>query len=298
MDCHAVGVLPEPAAGVVDRYLARVEAAAPGLIRGFYAVGSIALGAFRPGRSDIDFVATLAQPGDAGALRALRRAHRLSYAAAAARAVRYREWPLVCNGFFLSEQADLSEPPSNVMPVAAQVAEKFVPRGRFDVTPPTWWTLAHHGIAVRGPEPDALHVHLDDDELRRWTAANLVSYWRPWAQVISGSGPRAWVASNRQLSLRRLTASGVLGTARMHATITTGEVISKEQAGEYALASFDARWHPVIHDALSYWRGLPARSIRPRRALRAEAVAFVLHVIELVGVPPRRWEPPPASGWR
>ena len=42
--------------------------------------------------------------------------------------------------------------------------------------------------------------------------------------------------------MRRLAAWGVFGVARMHATIGTGTVIGKEQAGEYALGVFDAGW--------------------------------------------------------
>jgi predicted nucleotidyltransferase len=42
---------------VVDAYLGRVDAAAPGLVEGFYLVGSLALGDYRPGTSDVDFVA-------------------------------------------------------------------------------------------------------------------------------------------------------------------------------------------------------------------------------------------------
>ena len=95
---QAIGVLPEPAAGIVGRYLARVDDAAPGLIRGFYIVGSIALDGSRVRRSDIDFVATLAGTPSPKALSALRRVHRRCYAEGAVRAVVSRSWPLVCNG--------------------------------------------------------------------------------------------------------------------------------------------------------------------------------------------------------
>lgn len=69
-------VLPEPAARVVDRFLTRVDRALPGVIDGFYIVGSLALGGFRVGRSDIDFVATTTGPLSPCALKALRTVHR------------------------------------------------------------------------------------------------------------------------------------------------------------------------------------------------------------------------------
>ncbi len=274
-------LLPDPAATVVERYLARLIPALPGLLDGFYVVGSLALGGFRAGRSDIDFVATLARPLAPDALNALRRVHRRSYAEGAVRAVMSRSWPLVCNGVFLLRE-DLARPPATVTAAAQQVAEKFAAGTGFDVNPVTWWTLAHSGIALRGPSPAHLAIHLDDAELRTWTATNLVSYWRPWAHAIVGRGPSAWVKRFRALNTRRLMASGVLSTARMHATIMTGVVISKERAGAYALDTFAPTWHPLIHDALTYWRGLPAHTHRPSQAIRTETAAFVLHVVDHV----------------
>lgn len=276
-------MLPELAARVTGRFLRRIDTALPGLVEGFYVVGSIALGGFRAGRSDIDFVATLERPLSAAEVAALRRAHRRCYAESMLRAAAYAQpWPLTCNGVFI-RQADLASPPSAVSPIARQVAGDFGIGRAFDVNPVTWWTLAHGGVTLRGPAPERLAIHLDDAALLDWTAANLVSYWRPWADTVAGGGIAAWRARLTQLHSRRLAAWGVLGTARMHATIRTGTVITKEAAGEYALGVFDDRWHPVIREALAYWRGLPARPDRNSRTLRAETTAFVTHVIDLVG---------------
>src|SRR5438876_1002375 len=77
---------------------------------------------------------------------------------------------------------------------------------------------------------------------------------------------------------RRSTAWGVLGAPRLHHTIATGEVISKEAAGEYALDVFPPRWHPLIEEALAYWRGVPYRH-EFSRAERARLTSeFVLEV--------------------
>src|SRR4051812_40987559 len=49
--------------------------------------------------------------------------------------------------------------------------------------------------------------------------------------------------------------TGVLAPPRLHHTIMTGEVISKEAAAAYALDTFDARWRPLIRLALAYRLG-------------------------------------------
>jgi len=49
----------EVARGIAARYLALADRLLPERIQAFYLVGSTALGAFRDGRSDVDFVAVV-----------------------------------------------------------------------------------------------------------------------------------------------------------------------------------------------------------------------------------------------
>ncbi len=279
-------MLPAPAARVVRRYLDSLDRAVPGLLDGFYLVGSLALGAFRPGRSDIDFVATCSRAPSPAELASLKTVHRRSYAEGLVNAGASMSWPLVCNGVFV-RRAALALPPSEVVALASQVSGRFTLAHGFDCNPITWWTLANGGVTLRGPAAEDLGVHLDHEEMRRFTASNLVSYWQPWARAVAGRGPGSWAPRLRQLHSRRLAAWGVLGTSRMHATISTGEVIAKERAGEYALETFGARWQPIIDEALSYWRDERSSSGRRPKARRLETAAFVLHVVELVGEPAR-----------
>ena len=39
----------------------------------------------------------------------------------------------------------------------------------------------------------------------------------------------------------------MLGAARVHCAAATGRVVSKSDAGKYALETFDAEWHDVVH---------------------------------------------------
>lgn len=270
-------MLPGGVSELVGRYLRQVDLAIPGAIQGFYVVGSIALGAFRPGRSDIDFVAVLGDRLGAAELSGLRWAHRRLYTADLANAflrLPWR-WPLTCNGVFV-RGADLSRSPLAVVPIASHTGWQFAAGRGFDVNPVTWRVLAERGIAVRGPAPDRLGIHHDEAELRRWCLQNLDGYWRRWA--------------NSVLHLRREAARasflhgavwGVLGAPRLHRTVLEGDIISKEEAGEYALAAFGDRWRPMIDEALAYWRGeLTAGPFRPAGRRRREAARFVLEVVE------------------
>lgn len=80
-------MLPDDVAGAVSHYLAVADRLLPGRIRDFYVVGSIALGAWRPGHSDIDFVAVV--DGDLGErdMRRLALLHKVGNVPAAWRAL-------------------------------------------------------------------------------------------------------------------------------------------------------------------------------------------------------------------
>jgi hypothetical protein len=61
---------PDPLA-VVDRFLAEIDARAPGLVEGLHLHGSLGFGEYHPGHSDVDFVAVLSRRAGAGDLERL-----------------------------------------------------------------------------------------------------------------------------------------------------------------------------------------------------------------------------------
>jgi hypothetical protein len=272
-------MLAELPRNAAEDLLARLDRVVPGRIEGFYVVGSASMGAFRLGRSDVDFVAIGDGEFRPAELRRLRAVHvgRWTSALIHDTALR-RRWPLVCNGVYL-KAGDLSRSPLEVTPLAGHVTGRFrAAQGKgFDVNPVTWYVLANHGVALRGPERDSLQVRTDEAELRDWVLANLNSYWRRW--VARG---RPVGLSIRGVPPRRLAASGVLGAPRLHYTIATGEIATKEAAARYALEVFEPRWHRLIEDAIAYWRGEPPSQPYGRHPHRRyhDAVEFVACVVD------------------
>ena len=271
-------MLPAPVSHLVEDLLVRLDRSLPGRVEGLYVVGSASTGAFCLGRSDVDFVAIVDRDLSRRELVRLCGVHMGRWTSALVHdtALR-RRWPLLCNGIYLRSE-DLSKSPLIVTPVAGNVSGRFrpAPRDGFDVNPVTWHTLARHGIAVRGPERERLQVHSDQAELRSWTRANLNTYWSRWVKRARRPGVREAVLD------RRFTAAGTLGVTRLHYTIATGEIASKEDAGAHALEVFDPRWRPLIEDALAWWRLEPSPAPycgRPAQR-RRDAAAFVSHVID------------------
>jgi len=238
--------LPERAQRVVDAYFESVDREAPGLVEGLYLTGSVALGEFRPQTSDIDFVAVTAAPPDSSALAALSRVHRRLHERYARPFFdgRYVTWD------------ELARDPRAVQPGPYSYEGRFHARGAGDCDPVAWHTIADHGVCCRGPSPSGLAIWTDAAALRSWTLDNLESYWRP----LVGSARRyagLW-------GLTSFTSYGAvwitLGVCRLHYTLETGKIASKEAAGCYALRMFPDRWHRVLNEALRIRRADRARA--------------------------------------
>lgn len=101
-------------------------------------------------------------------------------------------------------------------------------------------------------------------EIRR----NLETYWR--AQVLE-PGSQAVIEP-----IPDGIGWTVLGVPRLHCTLATGQITSKTGAGEYALRTFDERWHPLVQASLTQRRGGEA----PSAKRWPEAMEFLAMVID------------------
>lgn len=257
--------LPHLARSVVDRYLGLVDHHLPGRLAGLYLVGSIALGDFAPGRSDVDFVAVLDAPAGDAAIAALETVHATVDAAAG-------DLPEL-DGFYVTHPAFAGEPES-ANPVAFHLGRRFVRCGEcFELNPVTWATLSRHGVAVRGVAAADLGITVTHERLARWCAANLRAYWTDYAQrtrdLIAAVEPGSDVPAEL---IGDLLAWAVTGPPRLHHTIVTGEIASKSGAARWALDVYADGWHDLLEAALT------AR----RQDLSAATAAAALRVPDFV----------------
>jgi hypothetical protein len=257
---------------IVERYVRWADRAVPGRVVGVYVIGSTALGAYRHGHSDVDVVAVLDRPVPVARLRAL---HVVSWTGAAGRALRHGQPAVPGNvnaAYVVADQ--LRRPVTEIVPLASHVGLLFATGEGFDVNPVMWKVLAERGITVRGVDAGALGLDPEPGVLRDWNLANLDEYWGPWATRLAAEGGPWWRSSGW------LASWGSLGAPRLHATIATGDVLSKEAAGEYALATFGDEWRPVVEEGLAYRRGEPSPGhYRDRSERRRATAAFVLEVV-------------------
>jgi hypothetical protein len=67
----------------------------------------------------------------------------------------------------------------------------------------------------------------------------------------------------------------------LHYTITTGDITSKSGACHYALATFPAKWHPIIQEALALRTGGGEEVRKGKRVERwRDVLGFMQRVID------------------
>lgn len=254
--------LASEVAMVTRRLTDLLDTRLPGQLEALYLVGSVALGDYRPGQSDVDFVAVLADP-PADHASALADIH----------AALARDCPAIdCDGIYL-RVGELSVAPAG-HGVEAR-AGKIDPHSAAERHPVTWLILAEAGIALRGRAPSPGWIAADPLAAAAYSRDNLERYWRPWLEA------RRSLLSRQGLSLLSsdTVVWGCLGLARLAATIATGSVPSKSGAGEWARKAFPQHAR-ILDESLRLRQGeSSASSYRSPLTRKRDLIAFMQAVL-------------------
>ncbi len=258
---RVTGGLPAAVGAVCETWLARIDAAAPALVTGLYLRGGLAFGEWVPGQSDVDFVATLARrPGRAD----------LDVLAASHAAVREEHPEVPFDGAHLLA-SDLAADPEQCPDVPCVLHAHFDEAARYDLSPVLWHELARSGVTVRGPAIGELGVWTSAERLVAFTRGNLDTYWRTNAEALAAvpsEGETEWAC-----------CWCVLGVARLHHLLVTGEMTTKSGAGRWGLGHYPARFHRVLREAMRIREGGPeeyADDVASRGCDTAEFTAYVV----------------------
>lgn len=237
----------------------------PDLVVGFHLTGSVAMGDFRPGRSDLDFVAVLSRPlteEDSEALTILHRTYG-----------RDPTFPRL-DGIWLTE-AELAAGPNGAGEGPSSRDGVFLEHAEGNRNPVTWFELKRSIPLIGALDREALWY--DPEHLTSWVKQNAISYWRGWL----ADAERPWTGRGFGMFGRAMPSWGVLGISRQHYTVITDEVPSKSTAGGWALETFDPRYRRIIEEALAYRRGARSLYANPF-SRRRDALAFVEMAIEAI----------------
>jgi predicted nucleotidyltransferase len=227
-------------------------------IYGIYIYGSIALGAFEEGESDIDIVALTQGEWTERELGQLARIHR--------RLV--KEHPLGrCLEPMYVHLRDIGKFNADIPPYPYASDGKFYPAGYFDLNAVTWWTIKHKGISLFGPECSLLPLEVAWEDVLEAMRYNLDIYWagkakKPYLFLFD-----YWVMTAVATLCRILTA------------IEEGEIIAKSPALKRWRGRLPARWHTLIDEAWRIRQHLDTPSLYRSRITRMrETLAFIEYV--------------------
>lgn len=223
------------------RYLAAVDHALPGLVDALYLTGSVALGGYQPGLSDVDTLIVTSRTLTTADLATLAAVH-----------AGMPDAPHL-DGVYL-DQAQLAAQPDD-RPVVP-----FVVNGEFrtdrrcgELNPVLWLTLRRYGLSVRGPAIADLRLRDDPNALRRWNLDNLREYWQPLAAEVRNE--LSGRADDTPVDPEGV-AWMVLGPPRLHHTLAHTDIITKPAAGAYLADTFPA-YAPLADRAVRWRAGDP-----------------------------------------
>jgi len=201
-------------------YLKLADEALPGEVRGLYLTGSIPLGDYHPGTSDIDGVVIVGSPiTDASVVQDVHAA--------------LPEKPYFDVTYLTAE--DLAAPPDSTKKVVFSMNGQLTEKVGGPASPVLWSEMARRSIPVR--EVPGLVVHDDHQALVEFTRGNLTSYWEPLlVQLEEGTTTRP----DDEVLESWVMPWFVLGIPRLHALLSTGDIVSKTGAGQHALNHFPA----------------------------------------------------------
>lgn len=251
--------LPDPARLVCETWLAEMDRTAPGLVTGLHVRGGIGFGEFVPGKSDVDFVAVLSRRPTMAEEDLVEAAHGVTNA-------RHPEVPF--DGLHLLAE-DLTRDPDDC-PDALCVLHGYVEaEARYDLSPVAWHELAGHSVTVRGELPE---VWTDQDRLLAFTRDSLGTEWRRNAEALAKFPAEAETEHSCEWC--------VLGVARLHHLLVTGEMTAKSAAGRWGLGFYDERFHRVLREALRIRNGIGEGEYADAAERGRDTAEFTAYVIQ------------------
>ncbi|MED1203412.1 aminoglycoside adenylyltransferase domain-containing protein [Heyndrickxia acidicola] len=262
-----MGKLPEEAEAIVREYVMLMEEAFPSQLEGLYIHGSIALDAYVPGLSDVDFIAITRK----------RLTERESRIISGIHQKLANKWsaPEMDGCYITWEDIGRTSPVKDVLYFhfnGGRVQEG----AHFNSI--TWWILRHYGIKIAGPEPMELNLEVEAQNLVSYVLENMNTYWTRRIQMLEyliHSGilpPEDEIHSEIEWS--------VLGMLRQFYTIKEHGIVSKLDAGRYALHHIPEEWHPIIYEAVRIRKGGKEESLFHSNEKRAAAaVSFMKYLL-------------------
>ncbi|MGB4846851.1 MAG: aminoglycoside adenylyltransferase domain-containing protein [Saprospiraceae bacterium] len=229
----------------------------PDFVDGFYLTGSISLLDFYPQKSDIDFLIICRELPNELIVEKLKHIHK-----GIAKQFPHPE----LSGHYLTTETVESKTPEKMKVLTYH--QGHMKYETFDMAPIYLWELKQNAITVFGKPNEELKINITHDDLNNFLYRNINSYWNKWITQHSSFGKRKILL----ISFPRFTEWVILGIARQLFTLQTGKIISKSEAGYYALQHLPVKYHPILQKAIEI-----RKDVRSQPILRTYRFSPSLH---------------------
>ncbi|MCS7462722.1 DUF4111 domain-containing protein [Paenibacillus doosanensis] len=238
-------------------------------IDSMYLYGSVALGDYIEGSSDIDFIATLRNPPAMSDIETISAAHKKLE----------DEFPQIdIMGAYLLA-SDIGKPQDEISSLITYYNKQVHTDGfGSDINPITWWILKNHGIKVYG-STQSLHYETGIKPLAKYVIENLNTYWVSW---INRLDKHLTVNNLSDQEVTRQSDEAVewcaLGMLRQLYTLKEHDIKSKVEAGYYGITIIPQQWHELIYEAINIKRRLPERYYLSNEKRLTDLVALLRYI--------------------
>jgi hypothetical protein len=230
-------VLPTAHADVnsmLDQLLAEVHIVLGEQLVALYLYGSLSSGDFNPHSSDIDFVFVTAGVLPDATVAALDAMHHQLWASG-------DKWAAKLEGAYVPRDLIRRHDPAAAPCPTVNEGEFYLERLGSD------WIIQRHvvreeGVVLFGPPTAELIEPVSPDDIRESVRGVMREWWE------------GHITDDTNLRRFGYSPFAVLTMCRVLYALEHGTIASKPTAARWALTVVDARWHPLITQALSAWQ--------------------------------------------
>lgn len=259
--------IPEEAEEIINSHINMIEREIPGFLESYYIYGSVSLGAFDYGMSDIDFIIITKREIAESDINVLKKIH-------SQMRKKYRK--TILDGSYISKH-DMES--LNKGEVSCIRFNDGVFKGikKLNINSIDFYQLKKYGITIKGQEIDSLKYTVNWDILIDNMKNNLNTYWANWVNDCKKFLSIKYIGLFYSL---KMVEWGVLGVSRLYYTFKEKDITSKLGAGEYALRTVPERYHKIINESMRLRRGIKKSYYNSVFERRNDAIAYMYYIIK------------------
>ncbi|CAM3593235.1 DUF4111 domain-containing protein [Brevibacillus invocatus] len=253
---------------ILHAYFEWFERELPNLLEAFHVYGSISIGAFQEGASDIDFIAVIKRKWTEEESIRIKKLHKSIH----------RAFPSASlDGFYITKES-MEGLKQKAQPCFSFRDGNYQGEEVFHQHSIDAYQLVTYGITVKGSDPRTYGLSIDWELLHQFLRGNLDSYWVNWVRRCERFPSLHFVGMYMS---PKMIEWGVLGISRLFYSFREKDIASKLGAGEYACSHAPEKWNTILKEAMRVRRGESTSYYTSPITRRNDALGYMKEMIQI-----------------